>query len=398
MKALSLQGLLAPIELDEFLSNYAFKQPLLVSGSFDKFAALFTWDSLNRILSYTRHNSVRVHLERVGATEAELEFTRQVSNIRGELISRIDVTQLYRRLKDGATLVVDAVNEVDRAVANLSENVAAFLSASRATTVLFASFGRVPGFSVHWDSRDVYALQVEGEKYWRIFSPSHAAPLNRGDLHQPGSGVPGPLFWEGTLQRGDMLYIPRGWWHEVTAGDSPTLHLNLGFSPVTAIDFLKWFTDTLRENELMRLDIPRFGTTEEVEEYQDMIKQEISFQLAALKITDFLASARSGDLGQTYISLPMGVDGKKFLPGTEQLVRLTNLMSESEIQNGTYILRAGGKEIAVLDSAAPVIERLMTNEAVSIAELANTAPDISLDDVRSIVATLISDGVVHTVV
>lgn len=338
-----------------------------------------------------------MHLDRVGATEEELEFTQQISNVRGEQITRIDVEGLYQRLRDGATLVVDAVNEVDPAVANLSEDIAAFLSAPRATTVLFASFGHIPGFSVHWDSRDVYALQVEGQKHWRIFGPSRVAPLRRGDINQPGSGVPGPLWWEGTLQRGDTLYVPRGWWHEVTAADSPALHLNLGFSPVTAIDLMTWLTDRLRDNDFMRLDIPRFGPPEELEAYQRKFMPEVSSRLATVTVADFLASTRISARGQTHVSLPIGVDRKKISPGAEQLVRLTSRTSSFDMQNGMCVLRGGGREVVVPNAAAPIVKRLIGGDAVSITELAKTAPEMPLDDVRSLVAALISDGVVHTV-
>src|SRR4051812_2398364 len=101
MKTFGLAEVLAPTALDDFFDAYIFKQPLLVRGSADKFTHLFTWDSLNRILSYSRHDRMRVHLDRVGATADELEFTHQVINVRGERLPRIDVARLYRHLAEG---------------------------------------------------------------------------------------------------------------------------------------------------------------------------------------------------------------------------------------------------------------------------------------------------------
>jgi ribosomal protein L16 Arg81 hydroxylase len=88
---------------------------------------------------------------------------------------------------------------------NLSGEIAALLSAPRATTILFASFGNVPGFAVHWDSPNVYALQVEGQKHRRIFEPSLVAPLGRGAASVPGSGAPGALHWEAAVHKGNLL-------------------------------------------------------------------------------------------------------------------------------------------------------------------------------------------------
>jgi ribosomal protein L16 Arg81 hydroxylase len=391
-----LATLLAPLPIDDFFAEYAFRKPLLIRGAPQKFSALFTWDSLNRILSTSRHDPLRVHIDRVGASAEELEFTHPVANVRGEQIDRIDVERLYQRLRDGATLVVDAVNEVDQAVAGLSEEMAAMLSASRATTVLFVSFGHVPGFSVHWDNRDVYALQVEGEKHWQVYEPSQAAPLDRGDLTQPSNGVPGPLVWAGTLGKGDMLYVPRGWWHEVTAADTPALHLNLGFGPVTATDFLLWLAENLKDSALMRRDIPRFAASGELEEYERAVKAEIAAALGGSTVREFLAAMRAGDLAQTHVSLPFGATADAVLPPPQLRVRLTSRMSASDRSDDTYVLRGLGKQAEVRHALAPVIDRLLRHQVTSIAELAETVPAVPLDEVRGLVATLIRDGFLHT--
>ena len=48
------------------------------------------------------------------------------------------------------------------------------------------------------------------------------------------------------LEAGDLLYIPRGWWHVAMPLDEPTLHLTVGVNNLTGADFLRWFADRLR--------------------------------------------------------------------------------------------------------------------------------------------------------
>jgi ribosomal protein L16 Arg81 hydroxylase len=396
MKTMRLDTLLNPVTSEEFFSKYIFTEPLFVKGSVDKFASLFTWDSLNRILSYNRHDPMRVHVNKVGATAEELQFTHQVQNVRGEDILRIDVPALYRLLRAGATLVVDAVNEVDPVIATLSEELGALFLTSRTTTVLFASFGHTPGFAVHWDSRDVYALQVEGEKHWSVYEPSRVAPLGRGDASIPGCGEPGPLCWEGTMQRGDLLYIPRGWWHEVTSTDSPSLHLNFGFAPLTGVDFMAWLNEELCAEDFMRKDMPRFASPETFEEYSRSLASMIVMRLQASCITDFLAAQRTTALPQTHVSLPLGVGPKYASLNPTHSVRLVTPLVNVVGDDSSLVLRGGGRETAIPIWARPLTDRLCSGTSASIAELAGTVDDIPFDDVCSLVVLLIERGFVCT--
>ena len=396
MGSLTPSDMLAPVSADEFFAEHAFKRPLLVRGDAGKFENLFTWQSLNRILSYSRHDALRVHLDQVGVSPDQLTFTHEAVNVRGERIPRIDAGLLYERLRGGATLVVDAVNDVDPQVARLSEELAAKLSARRATTVLFASFGHTPGFAIHWDNRDVYALQVEGRKRWSVFEPSVVAPLDRGDQHTPGGGEPGALFWEGTLERGDMLYVPRGWWHEVTSEDTPSLHLILGFGPVTALDYLSWATDHLEGMDLMRLDMPLFASPRDLDEYERTVKREIAAQLERLSIADFLAYNGAAARAQTHVSLPYGIDDDAELH-TDQTVRVSDRLSTVDVSNGRALFISDGRQVMITRAAADIARRLLAEESATIAQLADELPHLELDAVRGGVASLIAAGLAHTV-
>jgi hypothetical protein len=390
-----IDKILDPVTSQEFLDKYAFTQPLFVRGTDDKFSSLFTWSSLNRILSYNRHDPIRVHMDKVGANAEDLEFTHRVGNVRGEDILRIDAPGLYRHLREGATLVVDAVNEVDPEVAELSEEIAALFLTSRSTTVLFASFGHTPGFSTHWDSRDVFALQVEGQKHWTVYEPSRLAPLGRGDASIPGSGEPGPLWWEGTTQRGDLLYVPRGWWHEVKTEDSPSLHLAVGISPLKGVDFAAWLAEELKSEGLMRKDIPLFADIEALEEYRRSLVSIITNRLGPSCVDDFLAAQRAKTRPQTHTCLPLGVGPQHASPTPAHRIRLVTSLLTMTGDDRSLVLRSGGRETSIPNWARPLMERLASGASASIAEFADTVGDIPMDEVCNLVALLIERGFVY---
>ena len=84
-------------------------------------------------------------------------------------------------------------------------------------------------------------------------------------------------LWEGMLNDGDMLYIPRGWWHVATPLDEPTLHLTVGVNNPTGADLLSWFVDRLRASEDVRRDLPLFGRAEDQTALMDRLR-ELSFR------------------------------------------------------------------------------------------------------------------------
>ncbi|VDK20817.1 unnamed protein product [Anisakis simplex] len=74
------------------------------------------------------------------------------------------------------------------------------------------------GFAPHWDEIDAFLMQVEGRKHWKVF-----APVGEGDaLPRDSSGnfsdsdLAGrtPVF-DGWIEQGDLIYIPRGFIHQV---------------------------------------------------------------------------------------------------------------------------------------------------------------------------------------
>ncbi|KAL1525754.1 hypothetical protein AB1Y20_020598 [Prymnesium parvum] len=100
---------------------------------------------------------------------------------------------------------------------------------------------------IHFDGLDNWLAIAYGEKEVHLYHPSQLPHLYpqlepnerwksaaRSRLYLPPSGGDFPLLREApflklTLSRGEMLYIPAGWWHEV-------------FTPTCAIAFNFWFT------------------------------------------------------------------------------------------------------------------------------------------------------------
>ena len=106
--------------------------------------------------------------------------------------------------------------------------------------------GKNKGFKSHFDSHDVFVLQLAGSKRWRVYKqpptrlPSSDWPLQRVTTYMGGKrGRRTPLF-ERVLKQGDALYIPRGFIHDADCNSLPddSVHLTVGFEPPLWVDLL----------------------------------------------------------------------------------------------------------------------------------------------------------------
>lgn len=103
---------------------------------------------------------------------------------------------------------------------------------------LYLSPKESKGLIAHFDTHDVFVLQIEGSKRWYLYPPTQPTPL---------LGSFQPIFSENTLgeplqsvclEAGDLLYIPRGYIHHAATEQSSSLHLTLGIYPAQWFDLI----------------------------------------------------------------------------------------------------------------------------------------------------------------
>jgi hypothetical protein len=76
-------------------------------------------------------------------------------------------------------------------------------------------------------SPEVFILQVEGSKRWRLYHPTMVLPDEYSPDFTPEQVSGLTLHSEVELQQGDLLYFPRGWIHQAVTGDSASHHVTL---------------------------------------------------------------------------------------------------------------------------------------------------------------------------
>src|SRR3989440_1878654 len=269
----TLAEMLEPHAPEEFLASSWGVRLLHVGGRAGKFARLMPWSRLNEILRRQRLDFPRLRLVRDGKPLPVSSYLRHTTGARGRSnIPRLKPTELTKHLREGATLVLDAVDELSDPVQELAEGLELFFR-EHVQVNLYAGWQTSRGFDLHWDDHDVFILQAAGRKRWSVYGQTRPYPLV-ADVERAEKPTSEPL-WEGTLEDGDLLYIPRGWWHVALPLAEPTLHLTVGIHNRTGLDLLRWLTDRTSASEIFRQDLPRFRSDQERVAHTNRLREEL---------------------------------------------------------------------------------------------------------------------------
>jgi ribosomal protein L16 Arg81 hydroxylase len=183
----------------------------------------------------------------------------------GGQVMRPDPAKVQALLQRGATLVANDIEQLTpelRAMAGAMEEALG----GKVQGNLYLSSKRKQGFRVHYDTHDVFAAHVMGEKTWFVFEGRADAPI----AHPMFKGLPaehheqakGKLWREVRLKAGDLLYLPRGQYHYALADDGPCAHIAFGVTYPIGLDVMTYLFDRMVAEPVARRNLPQGGEAE----------------------------------------------------------------------------------------------------------------------------------------
>jgi 50S ribosomal protein L16 3-hydroxylase len=130
-----------------------------------------------------------------------------------------------------------------------------FVPSARLDDVMFSYATDGGGVGPHIDSYDVFLLQVQGRRRWRIGRSKRTRLRTDTPLKILADFVPTD---EWLLEPGDMLYLPPGWGHDGVA-DGETITASIGFRSAgrdsLGVEVLQQMLDAVRHDD----DEPRYA-------------------------------------------------------------------------------------------------------------------------------------------
>jgi ribosomal protein L16 Arg81 hydroxylase len=219
----------------EFREGVREKGPRLLKGALR--GEPFSWSELDAALHQLEPVPPVFQLFNGGVVRED-----QYADIVGELGAprrRLNKRRFFAQLRSGATLVVNGFENYSLRALALCNEVRRF-SGWRTAGNAYLSFGGRGTFGQHWDTHDVFAIQLIGQKRWRVYPPTFPFPLDMHTSESSGAACPTTPVLECVLETGDVLYVPRGFWHHVIPTDGPSLHLSVGTYAPAVHDFVMW--------------------------------------------------------------------------------------------------------------------------------------------------------------
>lgn len=228
-KDFNINNLLQPLELSTFFNEYWEQRPLIVSRKkSDYYSSLLSLQDIALIVCYTKPGFQLIKNGQV--------LKHNIDNIRNEFPS---IRELYDLYYQGGTIILYSLQQYWKTISFFCRNLEMFLN-HPVNVNAYLTPKSSQGFSPHFDTHDVFILQISGTKLWRIYDSFLSLPLVGDETQEskvPRDKLNAPLH-EVLLDAGDLLYIPRGYVHEALTSECSSLHLTVGVNPFRWIDLI----------------------------------------------------------------------------------------------------------------------------------------------------------------
>jgi hypothetical protein len=362
-----------------FLDGYWGRAPLHRAGADPSgFADLFSLDEVDRYVSSSSPRTPAFRLVRDGRPLPPASYTR-TARIGGQSVPGVaDPVAIFSELRNGATIVFQGLQRSCPPLTRFCRALELELShAVQANAYVTPAGSR--GLGVHYDTHDVFVLQLAGSKQWSVYPPVLADPLPS----QPWKGTDadaGHPCLSVDLQAGDSLYVPRGFLHSARAQQDLSAHLTIGVVTTTWHDVVKDVVAGVADEGDFRRALPIGFTSDpdglaaEVEDALARLRKwidEVDPEVVAADVVRRFWAGRPqvlpGQLRQV-----LAVDGI----GDETRLRrrecsVCHLVPGAGGDGVTLTVVLGQRELHMPAALRPSMERIARGEPLRLADLAD---------------------------
>ncbi|MCK8783168.1 cupin domain-containing protein [Roseomonas sp. NAR14] len=260
--SLTLDALLAPVTAERFLAEHYDRQPLHVRGTPEKFAQVLSWRGINRLLDMTHAwsgHSLKLVMDGT-PVPPEQYCARAAGRDTGAQGMQPEARLVQEWIGRGASLVLNDVDSLTPGLAAVSDALEA-AGLGKAAANVYISWKEHKAFPAHFDTHDVWAVQVEGEKTWNIWEGRAEWPIPHPVFRSLGQAhheqAKGKLREVVRMRPGDLLYLPRGWYHDALAEGAASVHVAYGVNAPLGMDVLNILVERALYDTLFRQPLPR---------------------------------------------------------------------------------------------------------------------------------------------
>lgn len=263
---MSLKNILVPLSLERFSAEYWGEKPLHVKRDEpDFYDSIFNLNEIDRCF---QDKQLPAHFFRVAKAGeqyrpeqwAYLETRRDFNAI--HLVDRAKLFALYAQ---GASIIMGSAEEKFPKLAEFCNNLQ-LETQFRVQANVYMTPENSQGLDRHFDTHDVFILQISGRKTWQLFdTPIKSPVLEQSFVSQELKDS--LLSKKVELYAGDALYVPRGLVHQACTDDHSSTHITLGLHNKRALDVFDLLKKRAINDQNFRVSVPLNGTTKEHKEH-----------------------------------------------------------------------------------------------------------------------------------
>ena len=246
-----LTDLISPVGISEFREGYWEKNFLRVERNDPQyFDPLLQIGDVNDFLARRDIQYPMIELVKAGKVIPTSKYTKVGKAGGGRTINN---DRLFHYFSEGATIVFQDLGRSFPVLDELTTSLEAELWAKSWVNAYLTPTGS-RGFRPHYDTHDVFIVQIFGSKEWKIYDH----PVLQAHKEQPydrESLAKEEPTAEFTLKAGDLLYIPRGLVHVADAEQETSMHLTVGVSTYKWMDLFREGTKGLANSLSMRSSV-----------------------------------------------------------------------------------------------------------------------------------------------
>jgi ribosomal protein L16 Arg81 hydroxylase len=272
--------LIAPISPQAFLAANWEREPLHVHRA-DRayYQSLLTARDVEEAVSSGGLRFPAIQLARNGMFFPAELFTRTVRSGDDVFSGIPDIDRIASEYRAGATISLPGFQRAWKPLAKLVTAIEQELDHPVHANV-YMTPGNATGFAPHYDTHEVFVLQIAGAKRWRVYAPPFSHP-HRSQPYRPQTQTSAAAVLDADLTQGDLLYLPRGFVHTTSTADSHSIHVTIGITVYTWVEPLAEWSRTSAERPAFRRALPpgfaRRG------ELRPVLKTEFIQMLASLE-------------------------------------------------------------------------------------------------------------------
>lgn len=350
--------IISPINTKDFFQNYYEKKPLVIKRNDpDYYSPVLTLADINNLLSNADLIYPNLLLVKESASVPHTEYTYNlVSNNKPPSDGIVEKEKLFHLFSQGNTIIINSLDRHNSNVHYLSSLFEQVFFAKTQPNVYLTPFNS-QGFEPHWDTHDVFILQISGSKNWKLYDSEIELPSKKQSFE--GSWVKTNPTHEFTLEQGDLLYIPRGFIHEGNATEKISLHITLGVHTYKYSDLLKEILKDIDNELFFRKSLPT-----------NFIINQQEFKEQAIKYLNNTNSQKSlADIKDNFIS-------KRLVDATN---RLTDYINLNSITINSTLKRRESILFEITTSEEQIVLRFY-NKSIKLPLVAKNSIDFIMDN------------------